>query len=93
MNPKKTTKLGNALHKAKESPVAEVAAQEEQQQENQKYPLPPSRQGTRTIAGHFDPAVAIQLKRMAAEKETTVQALLTEALNLLFEKHGEKPIA
>ena len=90
MNPKKTTKLGNALHKAKEEPVAEVVAQEEQPQ---KYPLPPSRQGTRTIAGHFDPAVAIQLKRMAAEKETTVQALLTEALNLLFEKHGEKPIA
>jgi hypothetical protein len=45
MNPKKTTKLGNALHKAKEEPVAEVAALEEQPQENQKYPLAPSPPG------------------------------------------------
>ncbi|MFL9458016.1 ribbon-helix-helix domain-containing protein [Tolypothrix campylonemoides VB511288_2] len=93
---KKTTKLGNALNKAKEEPKPLKVVEEEHKQEqpeDNRYPIPPSRQGKRTIAAHFDPAVAIQLKRLAAENETTVQALLGEALNLLFEKYGEKPIA
>ena len=35
-----------------------------------------------------DPAVAKQLKMMAAEEDTTVQALFGEAVNDLFSKHG-----
>lgn len=46
----------------------------------------PSRDGQRLIAGHFDPKIAKQLKLLAAEEDTTVQALLEEALNLLFLK-------
>jgi hypothetical protein len=49
----------------------------------------PSREGQRLIAGHFDPKVAKQLKLLAAEEDTTVQALLEEALNLLFVKKGQ----
>ncbi|MBD2341967.1 hypothetical protein H6G64_34105 [Calothrix sp. FACHB-156] len=45
------------------------------------------------IAGHFDPAVSKQLKQLALEQDTTVQALLAEALNDLFEKYGKKAIA
>jgi hypothetical protein len=86
---KKTTKLGNALNKATSESKKVVELEPEQSKDS----VPPSRQGKRTIAAHFDPAVAIQLKRLAAENETTVQALLGEALNLLFEKYGEKPIA
>jgi len=52
----------------------------------------PSRDGRRLIAGHFDPKVAKQLKLLAAEEETTVQALLEEALNLLFIKKGKDVI-
>lgn len=48
----------------------------------------PSREGRKLIAGHFDPKVAKQLKLLAAEEETTVQALLEEALDLLFLKKG-----
>jgi len=48
-----------------------------------------SRVGTRLIAGHFDPAVARQLRLLAAEEDTTIQALLAEALNLLFVKKGK----
>jgi hypothetical protein len=49
----------------------------------------PSRDGQRLIAGHFDPKIAKQLKLLAAEEDTTVQALLEEALNLLFLKKGQ----
>lgn len=52
----------------------------------------PSRQGQKLIAGHFNPKVAKQLKLLAAEEETTVQALLGEALDLLFLKKGKGTI-
>lgn len=52
----------------------------------------PSRNGQKLIAGHFDPKVAKQLKLLAAEEETTVQALLGEALDLLFLKKGKGTI-
>lgn len=54
---------------------------------------PPSRQGKKTIAGHFDPAVSRQLRALGLEQDRTVQDLLSEALNGLFEKHGKPPIA
>ena len=49
----------------------------------------PSRTGRKLVAGHFDPKVAKQLKLLAAEEETTIQALLEEALDLLFVKKGK----
>ena len=49
----------------------------------------PSRMGRKLVAGHFDPKVAKQLKLLAAEEETTIQALLEEALDLLFVKKGK----
>jgi hypothetical protein len=50
------------------------------------------RSGTRLIAGHFDPAIARQLRMLAAEEDTTIQSLLGEALNLLFVKKGKGKI-
>ncbi|RMF07764.1 MAG: hypothetical protein D6773_03195 [Alphaproteobacteria bacterium] len=58
-----------------------------------KTALPPSRQGKKTIAGHFDPAVSRQLRALGLEHDRTVQDLLSEALNGLFEKYGKPPIA
>lgn len=55
--------------------------------------VPPSRQGKRAITGFFDPAVAREVKQLALNHDSTVQALLTEALNDLFVKHGRNPIA
>jgi hypothetical protein len=40
-----------------------------------------------------DKAVLRQLKTLAARKDTTQQDLVAEALNLLFIKYGEPPIA
>jgi antitoxin-like ribbon-helix-helix protein len=49
---------------------------------------PPSvvyaRAGKRLIGGHFDKSVSRQLREMAAREDSTVQALLAEAMNMLF---------
>jgi hypothetical protein len=52
-----------------------------------------SRQGKKIISGHFDPAVSRQLKQLALDQNSNIQALLAEALNDLFIKHGRKPLA
>lgn len=44
------------------------------------------------VGGHFPPAVLKQLKIIAVEEDTTNQALLEEALNLLFVKKGRAKI-
>ena len=53
----------------------------------------PGRAGKVSVTGHFAPEVRRQLKRLAVETDTTVQALLGEALNDLFAKHGLAEIA
>ena len=40
------------------------------------------------IGGYFDPAVSTQLRHLAVEKNSTVQQLLEEALDLLFQMQG-----
>lgn len=52
-----------------------------------------NRRGKVVISAYFDPAVRKQLAILAVEEERTQAALLAEALNLLFEKHGRSPIA
>ena len=48
----------------------------------------PGRIGKVSVTGYFRPEVRRQLRRLAADGDTTVQALLGEALNDLFAKHG-----
>ncbi len=48
----------------------------------------PSRDGRRFLGGHFDPKVVRQMKLIAVEEDTTTQALLEEAVDLLFVKKG-----
>lgn len=48
----------------------------------------PSRDGRRFLGGHFDPKVVRQMKLIAVEEDTTMQALLEEAVDLLFLKKG-----
>jgi antitoxin-like ribbon-helix-helix protein len=76
-------------------PAAEapsVSAPEPQAQPRAARFYRPSRDGRRLVAGHFEPKVAKQLKLLAAEEETTVQALLEEAIDLLFMKKGQGKI-
>lgn len=51
-----------------------------------------SRENTVLIGGHFPVEMQKQLRMIAAEEGTTNQALLAEALNLLFQKKGKAAI-
>ena len=53
----------------------------------------PGRIGKASVTGYFRPEVRRQLRRLAADADTTIQALLGEALNDLFAKHGLPEIA
>ena len=52
-----------------------------------------ARAGKRLIGGHFDKAVSRQLRELAAREDATVQALLAEAMNMLFAARGLPQIA
>ncbi|MGI9449811.1 MAG: ribbon-helix-helix domain-containing protein [Geminicoccaceae bacterium] len=53
----------------------------------------PGRVGKTNVTGYFPKEVKTQLRMLAAEHETTIQALLAEALNDLFAKYGKPEIA
>jgi hypothetical protein len=55
--------------------------------------VPPSRRGKVAVSAYFDPAVRKQLAILAVKEEKSQAALLADALNLLFERYGEPPIA
>lgn len=46
------------------------------------------RGGLKHVGGYFDPEVSKRLRQMATNEETTVQELLAEALELLFQSRG-----
>lgn len=86
----KTQSLTAALNAANKKPTSVAASQETGSRAQQ---VKPSRVGKKPITGFFDPAVSRQLKQMALDQDSSIQALLREALNDLFEKHRTKPIA
>lgn len=53
----------------------------------------PSRTGKVVISAYFDPAVRQQLAILAIKQQRSQAALMADALNMLFEKNGEPPIA
>ena len=87
----KPADLRAVLKNAAEKPETE-AASKPSTPASQPYARP-SREGKVAVTGFFDTRVRRQLKIMAAEGDTTVQALLTEALNDLFAKHGKPEVA
>jgi hypothetical protein len=53
----------------------------------------PSRVATKHIGGYFDPAVSRQLRQIGVEEDATVQDLLAEAIDLLFQSRQRPTIA
>jgi hypothetical protein len=53
----------------------------------------PGRASKSNVTGYFPPEVKKQLRLLAAEKDTTIQRLLAEALNGLFAANGKPEIA
>jgi len=84
LNRAKTESVKNdPVVKKKTTPRKEVSAKQAPKQ---------SRSNTVLIGGHFPPAVSKQLRIIAAEEGTTNQALLEQALDLLFVKKGKRHI-
>ena len=52
----------------------------------------PGREGKANVTGYFPPTVKRQLRVLAAEQDTTIQALLGQALNDLFAKYGKPEV-
>ncbi len=46
------------------------------------------RGGLKHVGGYFDPEVSKRLRMLASEEDTTVQELLAEGINLLFQSRG-----
>lgn len=53
----------------------------------------PGRAAKSNVTGYFPQAVKKQLRLLAAERDTTIQRLLAEALNGLFAANGKPEIA
>jgi hypothetical protein len=87
------TSLSDALRDAagqKPPRQSDTAPQNAQSAPRQK---PPARRGRKVVSGHFDPAVSKQLRLLAVERDTNLQALLAEAINDLFAKYQKSRIA
>ena len=53
----------------------------------------PDRDGKSNVTGYYSNAVKKQLRQLCVDHDTTIQGLLAEAINLLFEKYGKPAIA
>ena len=77
----------------KSAAAAPAPAIEKAASQDEATGLPPSRKGKVAIAAYFDPAVRKQLAILAVQQDKSQAALLAEALNMMFERYGEPPIA
>ena len=74
--------------------AATAVAEPPRNRRGKTTPLPPSRAGKKALIGYFDPDVSKQLKQMMLDQDrNSVQELLKEALNDLFQKYRKPPIA
>lgn len=81
--------LGKIGGIAEPGPVAETKEESNQKNKHDR----PSRTGKKALGAHFDPLVVMELKILAAKQDRTLQSLVGESLNLLFEKYGMDTIA
>jgi len=53
----------------------------------------PSRKSAKHVGGYFDPAVSRQLREIALAEDSSLQALLAEAIYMLFQSRRKPTIA
>ena len=96
--PRKSADLRNAMQASAKSAARQAqavvtgspSAPSKTYPENPHYR--PGRAQKSNVTGYFPPAVKKQLRMLAAEHDTTIQALLAESLNDLFAKYGKPEI-
>ncbi len=90
----KKTNLLDAMQKEaikpKETPVVQ---RKENRGVTSPKSIPPSRVGKKPLTAFFDPDVIKQLKLIGLEEDKTLQAMMEEAINDYFAKHGKAQIA
>jgi hypothetical protein len=89
----KRSTLSQALKKASgkaETPIPSEDAPPAQKHTGEKLER---RVGMKPVSGFFDKAVSKQIHQIALDEDTTLQELLREAINDLFEKRGKARIA
>ena len=97
--PKRPADLRNAMQASAKSarqaktPVKPDVSTEEAKNYPENPHYRPGRSQKSNVTGYFPPAVKKQLRILAAEHDTTIQALLAEAMNDLFAKYGKPEIA
>jgi hypothetical protein len=69
----------------------EGRSESQQAEDNPHYR--PGRAHKSNVTGYFPPEVKKQLRLLAAERDTTIQRLLAEALNGLFAANGKPELA
>jgi len=84
-------KLTDALENSEKGNLTNIT--ETDQIDNVTHYIPPSRQGKKQVSGYFDKNVHHQLKLLSVETGKSIQVLLTESLNHLFEVYDKPPIA
>jgi len=93
---KQPNKFAAAL-KTNQAPEAPQSAPETVQPEIEVRAAPkprrPVRMNTKHVGGHFDPAVSRQLRSIALDEDTTVQELLAEAIDMIFQSRQKPTIA
>lgn len=55
--------------------------------------VPKVRRGKKIIAGYFPPELQKAVRLLAVEQDSTVEAMLGEALNMLLRHYGKHPQA
>ena len=93
MSKKPKVRLAEAL-KQSESPQTELGAPNAPAETEVGHKnVAPSRQGKRNVSGYFSQEVHRQLRVIAAEEDKSLQDVLGDAINVLFERKGKPPIA
>ena len=86
----------NPIRELQLSPTVETTPKREGKSEAKPEDNPhyrPGRAAKSNVTGYFPQAVKKQLRLLAAERDTTIQRLLAEALNGLFAANGKPEIA
>lgn len=82
--------LKDAL-KAEREPPKEILEQPVSTSVNATSVRAKARIGKRALGGYFSPELVKTMNMIAVEEETTVQALLGEAVDLLLRERGKHP--
>lgn len=87
-----SNKFASAL-KPKASPVPDIEVSSGDAQAPASRHARPSRTATKHVGGYFDPAVSKQLREIALAEDSSVQALLAEAIDMIFQSRRKPTIA